>query len=129
MDFVLRSHLGQFEPNADVLVDEGGRRVFVYVELAAIDPESLRLSLDGHRLVISGQRQDRRTLPPTRFAQKEIGFGTFVKEVALPAPVRYDELVAEYGDGMLVITLPIAEIHYRPTSRTELHIIVTRTRP
>lgn len=129
MDFVVRPHLGHFEPNADVLIDEGGRRVLVYMELAGIDPDSLQLSLDGHRLVISGRREDRRCLPLADFSQKEIGFGSFTKEVYLPAPVRYDELVAEFADGILAIALPMAEHHYVPTSRTELHIIVTRIRP
>ena len=63
------------------------------------------------------------------FAQKEIADGDFAKRIQLPVPVEYDGIAASYDDGVLVIVLPIATTAYRATARTELHILVKRTRP
>ncbi|HEY1655497.1 MAG TPA: Hsp20 family protein [Candidatus Tumulicola sp.] len=127
MDYVLRTKIGTFEPNADVFVDEDGRRVVVVVEVAGADPDSLRVGVDERHLYIGGRRTETVRLRRASFVQKEIGYGEFVKRVHLPVAVEYGEVAASYADGLLVITLPIAVTAYRPTSRTELHILVKRT--
>ena len=127
MDFVLRARLGSFEPNTDVFVDEDGRRVVVVAEIAGADPESLRMGVEDRHLLIAGRRKEVVRLRRGSFAQKEIVYGEFVKRIALPVPVEYDGAGASYQDGILVVVLPIAATAYRPTSRTELHILVKRT--
>jgi hypothetical protein len=41
--------------------------------------------------------------------------------------VEYEGVAASYDAGFLVVALPIAATAYRPTMRTELHILVKRT--
>jgi HSP20 family molecular chaperone IbpA len=127
MDFVVRSRLGNFEPNADVFVDEEHRRVVVVVEVAGADPESLQIGVKDHHLMISGRRAEAIRLRRGSFAQKEIAYGEFAKCLALPAPVECDGAAASFDNGVLVIALPIAATAYRGTARTELHILVKRT--
>lgn len=127
MDFVLRARLGSFEPNTDVFVDEDGQRVVIVVEVAGADPESLRLGFEAGYLLVAGHRKEIVRLRRGSFAQKEIAYGEFLKRIALPVPVEYDGAGASYQDGILVIVLPLAATAYRPTSRTELHILVKRT--
>jgi len=127
MDFVLRARLGSFEPNTDVFVDDEGRRVVVVVEVAGADPESLRLGFEDRHLYVAGRRKEVVPLHQGSFAQKEIVYGEFVKRIALPAPVEFDCAGASYQDGILVVVLPLAATAYRPTARTELHILVKRT--
>jgi HSP20 family molecular chaperone IbpA len=59
--------------------------------------------------------------------QKEITYGEFAKRIHLPVAVEYEDAAASYADGLLIIALPIAVTAYRPTARTELHIMVKRT--
>lgn len=127
MDYVLRTKIGTFEPNADVFVDEDGRRVVVVVEVAGADPDSLQVGVDERHLYIGGRRMETVRLRRASFVQKEIGYGEFVKRVHLPVAVEYADVAASYADGLLVIALPIAATAYRPTARTELHILVKRT--
>ena len=130
MDFVLRTmrtRIGAFEPNADVFVDEDGGRVVVVAEVAGADPESLHVFVDERHLYIGGRRSEVVRLRRGSFALKEIGYGEFVKRVQLPVAVEYDDVAATYTDGLLVIALPVAATAYRPTARTELHVLVKRT--
>jgi HSP20 family protein len=127
MDFVLRARLGTFEPNADVFVDEEGGRVVAVVEVAGADPDSLRVGVEDRHLYIAGLRREVIRLRRGSFVQKEIVYGEFVKRIALPAAVEYDGVAASYDDGLLIVALPLAATAYRPTMRTELHILVKRT--
>jgi HSP20 family protein len=127
MDFVLRARVGNFEPNADVFVDEEGRRVVAVVEIAGADADSLRIGVEDRHLLILGRRLEAIRLRRGSFVQKEIVYGDFTKRIALPVAVEYDGVAASYEDGFLVVVLPIAATAYRPTARTELHILVKRT--
>jgi len=127
MDFVVRTRLGSFEPNADVFVDEDAGRIVAVVEVAGADPESLSIGLDDRELFISGRRLE--AVRPRRgsFVQKEIFHGEFAKRILLPVAVEYEGAAANYADGLLVVVMPLAAAAYRPTMRTQLHILVKRT--
>ncbi|MGC1381223.1 MAG: Hsp20/alpha crystallin family protein [Candidatus Baltobacteraceae bacterium] len=128
MEFVVRTRLGSFQPNADVFVDEEGRRVVFIIELAGADPDSLRIGVDERDLLIAGRRSEAVRLRYGSFVQKEIAHGEFVKRIALPVAVEYEAVTATYEDGLLIVVAPIAATAYMPTARTELHIIVKRNR-
>lgn len=127
MEFVVRPRLAGFSPNADVIVDDDGRRFVAIVEVAGADPDSLRVVYGDRGLVISGRRQERIARSYGSFLQKEIAIGEFVKRIALPVALEYERIAATYEDGLLVVTAPIAPTAYLPTARTELHILIKRT--
>lgn len=127
MEFVLRSRLGSFAPNADVFIDDDGRRIVVVVEVAGADPETLRIGFDERYLVVAGGRRESARLHCSSFIQKEIVRGEFVKRIALPVPVEYEGVAASYEDGLLTIVAPIAATAYMPTARTQLRIMIKRT--
>ena len=127
MEFVLRSRLGSFAPNADVFIDEEARRVVVVIEVAGADSETLRVGLDERDLIVAGRRQESARLRCGSFIQKEIVHGEFVKRIALPVPVEYEGVAASYEDGLLTIVAPIAATAYMRTARTQLRIMIKRT--
>jgi HSP20 family protein len=127
MEFVVRTRLGTFAPNADVFVDEDKCNVIVVVEVAGADAESLSVYFDESGLVIAGRRIAASHWRRGSFVQKEIARGDFVKRIPLPVAIEYDRISASYDDGLLVVVAPIAVTAYMPTSRTELHLVVKRT--
>jgi HSP20 family protein len=127
MEFVVRTRLAAFQPNADVFVDEEEQRVVAVIEVAGADPETLRIGFDERSLVIAGRRIESRRLRRGSFVQKEIARGEFVKRIRLPVAIEYDRVAASYEDGLLIVVAPVAATAYMPTSRTELHIMVKRT--
>ncbi len=126
MDLVVLRSRAVWEPNADVVIDDDGRTLVVRVELAGADSESLRVFVDERYLFISGRRADTARLRNGSFLQKEIADGEFVKKIALPVGVQYDEVTATYADGMLTIALPVAAPEFLPAPRTEIRMIVKR---
>jgi HSP20 family protein len=127
MEFVMRTRLGTFQPNADVFIDDEGHRVVAVIEIAGADPETLRVGLDERYLVAAGRRLEAARLRCGSFVQKEIAHGEFVKRIPLPVAVEYEGVAASYEDGLLIVVAPIAATAYLPTSRTELHVMVKRT--
>ena len=129
MEFVVRTRLGAFSPNADVVVDEDEGRIVAVMEIAGADPQALRIEFDGRNLTIAGRRREAVRFRHGSFAQKEIAHGEFIKRIALPLPVEPEGITASYADGFLVVVAPIAETAYLPTARTEMHVIVKRIHP
>jgi HSP20 family protein len=128
VDFVVRARLGTFEPNADVFIDEPGGRIVVVLEIAGADPETLRVGLDGRYLIVAGRRSEPARARCGSFIQKEIVQGEFRKQIPVPVAIEYGEIAASYEDGLLLVVAPLAATAYMPTARTELQVIVKRTR-
>jgi HSP20 family protein len=124
--FGAASH-GQFEPNADVYIDETARRMVVHVELAGADSEGLSVAVDDRFLYISGRRVERNDARTCSMLQKEIQYGEFSKRIRLPMPVLEDGATATYRDGILTIVLPLAARERFPVVRTEIRMTITRT--
>jgi HSP20 family protein len=79
----------------------------------------------GNTLTISGERASSRETKEADFLQREISYGSFMRSLVLPEGVDKDKISAEYRNGMLEITAPIAaaslpkrvEIKSLPASR------------
>lgn len=96
--------LSSWQPAVDIY--EAENNVYVYADLAGVAGETLRVTVDGQRLQISGIRQ----LPPhpsiACIHQLEIELGTFQRTVALPSAVDVEGVESSYVNGILVVTLP-----------------------
>ena len=92
-----------FIPPTDVI--EFADKVLVLVEIAALHPSNLNITLLDDRLVIAGIRE-RPVLQNAAYHQVEIGYGEFRVEVAIYWSLQRDSVTASYRDGLLQIELP-----------------------
>ena len=76
--------------------------------LPGIDPKDVNLQVLGNTLTISGERSNSRETKEADYLHREITYGSFQRSVSLPEGVEKDKLNAEYRNGMLEITAPIA---------------------
>ncbi|MEI6492835.1 MAG: Hsp20/alpha crystallin family protein [Verrucomicrobiota bacterium] len=94
-----------WSPALDVYEDAD--EVTVKVELAGMKKEDFELSLADGALTVSGKRElkeeNRESFRSERF------FGSFSRAVALPAPVKSDDVKASYEDGILTVVLQKAD--------------------
>ena len=100
---------GGFSPAVDVYYVGDPPRAVVRADLAGIDPDAVRLEINGRELVLSGHRENH--VPPTQdrvYQQLEIEHGAFRRVVALGVDVDPDAAIASYEDGMLTVELPLA---------------------
>lgn len=118
---------GRYNPNTDVFFDPAAQHLVVQIELAGADPDSLTVSADEATLYVTGSRVDRSS-PVSRglsLLQKEIEYGEFAKRVPLPGPIDVDAANATYKDGILTITLPLAQPQGQAVG-TELRMTVRK---
>ena len=107
-------------PQVDCYRTDDPPTLTVVVELAGIDPGSLRIEVGERRLSIAGER-GRPDAAGRRYQQMEIEYGAFERQVQLVEPVDVDEAAAVYEAGMLTITLPLAR---RAVTHEQVTIVV-----
>ncbi|HXW50497.1 MAG TPA: Hsp20 family protein [Candidatus Acidoferrales bacterium] len=114
---------GSFNPNADVYVANGGRVVFVQIELAGVDRDNIKLVVEGRTLYLAGVRGSD-AHGAEAVMQKEIEHGYFFKKIPLPAAVEVEAARAEYNAGMLTVKLPVAQTSVLVADRAEIRMVV-----
>ena len=84
--------------------DEGWK---VRMALPGVDPSKVSVDLHGGSLTISGERTS--TEPEGAGYGSEIRYGRFERAFTLPTKVDAEKVSARYENGMLELTLPLAE--------------------
>lgn len=94
---------GSWSPVLDIYEDAD--HVTVKVELAGMKKEDFEIALEDNALTVSGKRDlgSREGFRSERFS------GSFSRTVALPAPVKSDDVKASYEDGILTVVLHKAD--------------------
>jgi len=112
-----------YRPQVDVLHSDDRAALTVLVELAGVDPDTVKLIATPRALVIAGERP--RPTEYGHYEQLEIEYGPFQRKVVLSQDVDPERASATYERGILRVSLPIAP---RPQLRDSVPIQV-RTRP
>jgi HSP20 family protein len=105
-------HEHDFDPPVDVYETED--QIVVKVELSGIAPSEVSVVVENDRLFIHGERRDADPRGQRVYHQLEIAYGSFGRELRLPAPVASDQATAKYRAGFLTIALPKRRIR-RPS--------------
>lgn len=77
-------------------------------DLPGVDAGSIDVEVDGDELRVAAERQ-RATAEGERVLNAERRFGRMTRRVLLGEDLDSDGVVASYVDGVLVVTIPIAE--------------------
>jgi len=80
--------------------------VVIRLELPGVDVErDVEVCVDKGSLVIKGERRDERTGENPAFLVRELRYGSFRREFALPEGVGAENVEAAYDAGMLSVTV------------------------
>ena len=93
-------------PNTDVYATEG--QLVIKVELAGMRREDLELTVEGNRLMISGQRPDGGRGSKCKFLVMEINYGSFECVIEIPEGYDLGQAKAAYQNGFLRVEVPQA---------------------
>jgi HSP20 family protein len=96
--------LSGWMPAADMYEDD--EHVLVFVDLAGVDPDQVRITLENRGLLITGERPRPSRGNVMRIHQMEIDAGTFRRHIPLPTPVDFEKIQCTYRHGLLRISLP-----------------------
>jgi HSP20 family protein len=81
----------------------------VTAEIPGVHADNLDIKVEGDTLTIKGERKPEYLGEGISYHRKERTSGTFQRSLTLPSNVEPDEVKANYEDGGLTITLPIAK--------------------
>jgi HSP20 family protein len=95
-------------PAVQAYVDKDGKTYHCRVSLPGVDPKDVQIHAQGNTLAISGERKVSQMAKDVDYLQNEIWYGTFERVLTLPEGVDVDKLNAEYHNGLLEITAPVA---------------------
>ena len=84
-----------------------GDHYVLLCDLPGIDPGSIDVGVDGRVLTIRAQRSQRGD--DVEWLTQERPTGTFVRQLTLGGGLDLDRIEAAYTDGVLSLTLPVAE--------------------
>lgn len=87
--------------------DEG---LILTAEVPGVSPDDIDISVVGDTLTLSGSRAPEILDEGARYHRQERGFGDFTRSVQLPFAVEVDKVEATFGEGVLSVSLPRAEV-------------------
>lgn len=93
-----------FVPPVEIIRRDGD--VVIRLELPGVDVErDVEVEVDKGRLVVKGERRDERAEETPGYLVRELRYGAFRREFALPEGVTAEHVDASYDAGMLDITV------------------------
>jgi HSP20 family protein len=85
-----------------------GERFFLHLDLPGIDPGSIDVTIERNTLTVSATR----TIGDPdggQWVARERPYGTFVRRFHLGDGLASDQIDAAYNDGVLTVSIPVAE--------------------
>lgn len=91
-------------------IHETENSLIAKVDLPAVDPKDVDISVEGRTLSIKGERKAEKEEKEGDYCYYERYSGSFQRTVTLPDEVEPDKTKANYKDGVLTITMPKSEV-------------------
>lgn len=116
----------EFDRLADDLWTTGGRRrsasplmamdayregdhFVVHFDLPGVDPDSIDITVENDVLTVAAQRDWERGNEDREWVASERFTGTYRRQLFLGDQLDAEHIDADYGDGVLTLTIPVAE--------------------
>jgi HSP20 family protein len=97
-----------FSPAVETFIDPEAKKFHCQVSLPGVDPKEVNLQIMGNTLTITGERSTAHETSEADYLLREVRYGAFRRSLVLPEGVEKDRLTAEYRNGILDISVPIA---------------------
>ena len=90
-------------------VFEDAESVKIVAEVPGVNPEDVKLSMEGNVLTIRGEKKQQAEEKTERVHRYERSYGWFERAFSLPNTVDPDRIEAKVEQGVLTVLLPKAE--------------------
>ncbi|MFC8921369.1 Hsp20/alpha crystallin family protein [Cellulosimicrobium sp. NPDC057127] len=85
-----------------------GDHYVLTMDLPGVDPGTIDVSVDDRTLTVRAERSPR-TDPDVQWLARERPSGTFARQLTVGRGLALDRITASYEDGVLSLTIPVAE--------------------
>jgi HSP20 family protein len=97
-----------FVPAVEAYMDKDRKVYHCRMALPGVDAKDVQIHAQGNTLTVTGERKENRSTTNANYWEQEISYGAFERTLSLPEGVDVDNLNAEYHNGLLEITAPVA---------------------
>jgi len=106
------AELGEFDftPAIETHLDKEAKKYICRVSLPGIDPKEVNVSVEGNLLTITGERKVEKKTKEAEYFHEEFAYGKFERTLELPEGVNNEKFTAEFVNGVLEITAPVAAV-------------------
>ncbi|MEM9089798.1 MAG: Hsp20/alpha crystallin family protein [Cyanobacteria bacterium P01_F01_bin.53] len=109
--FSLSNHssrgLSGFSPAAELFETEEGYQL--KLEIPGMDADDLDIQVTAETVSISGERKSESTHEENGMTRSEFRYGSFQRVMPLPGRIDHQNVVADYKDGILNLSMAKAE--------------------
>jgi HSP20 family protein len=98
---------GGFSPSVDVKETE--KEIVVKAELPGIEEKDMEVSVTDDALTIRGEKKEEKEEKGKGYYHIERSYGSFHREISLPAGVDADNVHAGFKNGVLTVKIPKKE--------------------
>jgi HSP20 family protein len=84
-------------------------KLVVQADLPGLEADDVTVEIDDGVLNLSGERREEREVDDNGIRRTERRYGRFTRSVALPEGARTEEVQASFCNGVLEITIPLAQ--------------------
>jgi HSP20 family protein len=113
---LLNQIMGQWEPFMGeralwpaIDIADKADAIVIKAEVPGCKAEDIEISIYGSTMTISGEKKEHAEVQKENYYHVESRFGSFRRDLILPAEVDVDKVSAQYKDGILTVTMPKAE--------------------
>lgn len=85
-----------------------GETFVALFDLPGVDPQSIDIDVEDRNLTIRAQRSNE-LADGAKWLTRERPAGTFARQLSLGSGVAVGKIDAKYADGVLTLTIPVAE--------------------
>jgi HSP20 family protein len=98
------NQIAAWAPEVEVFQREG--QLVIRADLPGVDKDNVQIELRDDSVVIRGEREEERKEEDEGFYRTERSYGSFYREIPLPAGADTENATANFRDGVLEITMP-----------------------
>lgn len=97
-----------------------GEAFTAQIDMPGVDPASIDVDVEDRTLTVRAERAASVSDADTKWLTRERPTGTFARQLTLGSRVAVDRISADYADGVLTLTIPVAD-EARPRKITVAH--------
>lgn len=96
--------------------------IIVKAQVPGMEAKDLDVQVSQDAVAITGEHREEKRSENQGFFRSEFSYGQFQRIIPLPADVKYEEVKAEFKDGVITLTLPKAQAGQRNIVKVDLAI-------
>lgn len=92
-----------------VNIQDNDKDFVIEVAAPGVKKDEFNINLENNTLTISRELKEHKEDNKDNYSRREFVFNSFSRSFTLPKTVKFDDISADYNEGILMITLPKEE--------------------